>query len=51
MSSTHLTPEDIERALFPGCIYEGKGHPACTQDKLDMARTTEEVGRDILARI
>ena len=44
VSSLHLTPEDIESALCPGCIYEGKGHPARMLDKLDMARTTEEVG-------
>lgn len=42
--STHLTDEDIRRALCPGCIYEGKGHPQCPADRLEMARTTEEYG-------
>ena len=43
-TSMRLTDNDIRRALCPGCIYEGKEHPSCAQDRRDMARTTEEYG-------
>ena len=43
-SSTRLTDEDIKRALCPGCIFEGTNNPSCVQDRIDMARTTEEYG-------
>lgn len=42
--STHLSIEDIKSALCPGCIYEHNEHPSCKQDRIDMARTTEEYG-------
>lgn len=43
-TSMRLTDSDIRRVLCPGCIYEGKEHPSCAQDRRDMARTTEEYG-------
>ena len=42
--SIHLSIDDIKRALCPGCIYEKNEHPSCRQDRIDMARTTEEYG-------
>ena len=42
--STHLTVDDIKRALCPGCIYEHSDEESCTTDRVNMARTTEEVG-------
>ena len=42
--SARLGVEDIRKALCPGCIYEVDEHPSCLQDRLDMARTTEEYG-------
>ena len=42
--NTHLTSEDIKRVLCPGCVYENDEHASCAQDRLDMARTTEEYG-------
>ncbi len=43
-TSTHLSDEDIRRTLCPGCIYEGKDHLSCVEDRRNMARTTEEYG-------
>lgn len=37
-----LSIKDIERALCPGCVYEGCGHASCVQDKENMVRTTLE---------
>ncbi len=37
-----LSIEDIERALCPGCVYEGCNHASCEQDKINMAHTTRE---------
>lgn len=42
--NTHLTDEDIKRALCPGCIYEGTDNPGCIQDRREMARAAEEYG-------
>ena len=40
--SSPFTVEDVERVMCPGCVYEGKNHPDCPQDRIDMARTTVE---------
>ncbi|MDO4182108.1 MAG: gamma-glutamyl-gamma-aminobutyrate hydrolase family protein [Coriobacteriia bacterium] len=44
VESAPLSVEDVQRILCPGCVYDGHDHPSCTQDRLDMARTTAEYG-------